>query len=78
MIKNLFYFDQLNNNMQAWSLIGILWVITGLFAFIWSIRCFDRSGTTLQKIGGLVLSLLFGPFALIYIILMKEYGGYCN
>jgi hypothetical protein len=64
--------------MKAWSAFGILWVITGLFAFFWSLKCFGKSGTMAQKIGGLILSILFGPFALIYIILMKEYKGYCN
>jgi hypothetical protein len=61
-----------------WSLLVFIWAICGLVAFIWSLICFGKSGTTAQKIGGLVLSLIFGPLALIYIVLMKEYTNYCN
>jgi uncharacterized membrane protein len=61
-----------------WSLATFIWVLCGVIAFIWSLVCFGKSGTTLQKVGGLILSLLFGPFALIYIVLMKQYAGYCN
>ena len=51
------------------------WIIIGITAFITSIICLSYSGTTSQKIIGLVLAILFGPFYWIYYGAMKDY---CN
>lgn len=62
----------------AFSLIMIalfLWTVAGIAAFIMSIVCFGRSGTTGQHVIGLVLAILFGPFYWIYYYVAK---GYCS
>ncbi len=53
----------------------VIWVILGLIAFITSIICFGFSGSTTEKILGLIISLLFGPFYFIYFYLNKNYCG---
>lgn len=63
---------------MAMTLFVTLWVIFGIIAFIWSLICFGRQGTVAAKVGGLVLSILFGPLALIYIVLMQQNTSYCN
>ena len=60
------------------SLLVLLWVISGIVAFVWSIVCFWKTGNLAQKLGGLILSIIFGPFALIYIVLMQQYTDYCH
>lgn len=66
-----------NNNTKG-TLIMILvgaWVLTGLIAFIYSLYCFSKSGTTGEKILGLLLSMLIGPFYFIYVYVS---GSYCK
>lgn len=63
---------------MALSVLATLWVLLGLIAFVWSLVCFGKTGTIAEKVGGLILSLLFGPFALIYIVLMQQYTDYCH
>lgn len=53
----------------------LVWVIGGFVAFIWSIVCFGNSGTTTEKIIGLLLAMFFGPFWFIYKIFS---GTYCK
>jgi hypothetical protein len=53
----------------------IIWVIIGLIAFITSLVCFGFSGSTTEKIFGLILALLFGPFYFLYFYLNKNYCG---
>lgn len=62
--------------------IGILmtvfvaaWVLAGIAAFIMSLVCFAFSGTTLDKLGGLAIAVMFGPFYWIYYSFMN---GYCK
>ena len=52
----------------------IFWIISGFIAFITSIVCFFRSGTTFEKIIGLLLAIFFGPF---YFIFFALNGNYC-
>ena len=56
-------------------LILLAWVIAGLVALVLSIMCFGKSGTTGQKVTGLLLALFFGPFYFIYSSLST---GYCD
>lgn len=56
-------------------LVMFIWTIVGIAAFIMSIVCFGRSGTTGQHVIGLVLAVLFGPFYWIYYYVGK---GYCR
>jgi hypothetical protein len=52
---------------------GILWVGFGLLAFVFSLVCFGYSGSVLEKIVGIVLALLFGPFYFIYYFASASY-----
>jgi hypothetical protein len=51
----------------------LLWVILGISGFIMSIVCFKYSGSTSQKIIGLLLSILIGPFYWFYFFFSKTY-----
>lgn len=55
------------------SVFVILWVFVGLAAFIMSLVCFGRSGSTVQHIIGLLLSIFFGPFYWIYYFAASSY-----
>lgn len=66
------------NNGGAWMVglivvLTLIWIIAGIAAFIMSLVCFGKSGTTLQHVIGLVLSCLFGPFYWIYYGIVKDY-----
>jgi hypothetical protein len=52
-----------------------IWVFIGLVAFIMSLVCFARSGTTFDKIMGLLLAIFFGPFYFLFYVFN---GGYCR
>ena len=54
-------------------LFVILWVLAGITAFIWSLVCFGKSGTTAQKAIGLLISVFLGPFYWIYFWASKDY-----
>ena len=49
------------------------WVLMGLIAFIYSLFCFSKSGTIGQKVIGLLLSMLIGPFYFIYVYASSTY-----
>ena len=51
----------------------LIWVLIGLVAFITSIVCFTRSGTTFDKFMGLLLALFFGPFYFLFFAFNKSY-----
>ena len=62
--------------MWAFSMVMLaigIWCIVGFAAFIASIVCFGRTGTTTQHVHGLVHSVLFGPFYWIYFFVSKDY-----
>lgn len=61
--------------VSLFMLAMFLWAIVGIAAFIMSIVCFGRSGTTSQHVVGLVLAILFGPFYWIYYYVAKGYCG---
>ncbi len=66
---------QSNYNSRGMFLIILAgaWILTGLIAFIYSLYCFSKSGTTGEKIFGLLLSMLIGPFYFIYIYVSSTY-----
>ncbi len=66
------YPDELTS-IQLTNIVLIVWATLGLFAFGLSIFCFGRSGTTSQKVFGLLLALLFGPFYLLYYRFSETY-----
>jgi hypothetical protein len=65
----------LNSAFLLTYLFIILWFIIGFIAFITSILCFLRSGTICEKIIGLILAILLGPFYFIFFIFRD---GYCE
>ena len=69
--------QQNNNNAKTTAIIvGVLiflWIVLGLVAFIWSLVCFGRSGTTAQHVIGLLLALFLGPFYFIYFFVAPNY-----
>ena len=52
-----------------------VWCILGIVAFVYSLMCFGSSGTMVEKIIGLLLSLFFGP---LYFIYYKFSNTYCK
>lgn len=57
----------------AAAIFGIIWGLVGIAAFITSLVCFGKSGSTTEKIIGFVLAIFFGPFYFIYLGVNKEY-----
>ena len=56
--------------------IGILlflWVVAGFIAFVMSLVCFGRSGSTSEHVIGLLLAFFLGPFYWIYFFVSKSY-----
>lgn len=56
-------------------IIAGIWMLLGFIAFILSLTCFGKTGTTTDKVLGLIIALLFGPFYFIYYAVNKSY---CN
>ena len=54
-------------------LVALLWVAAGIGAFIMSLVCFGRSGTTMEHVIGVLLAMFFGPFYWIYYFVAKSY-----
>lgn len=52
-----------------------IWMLAGFVAFIYSLFCFARSGTTLEKFIGLLIAFFTGPFYFLY---LRFNGGYCK
>jgi hypothetical protein len=59
------YPDKRNSIIALFVIIGI-WKFVGIVAFILSLACFRRSGTTEQHVTGLLLAILLGPFYFLY------------
>jgi len=71
---------QTSSTKMPYALFGIwififIWAIIGFIAFIMSLVCFGKSGSTLDKILGLLLAVFFGPF---YFIFYAFNGSYCR
>jgi len=54
-------------------LFFLIWIFAGLSAFIMSIVCFGSSGSTFDKVIGLVIFIFFGPFYWLYYAVNKKY-----
>ncbi len=61
--------------IQIAALIIFAWTVLGLVAFVWSLYCFKKAGTTEQKVLGLLLALFIGPLFFIY---YKYSPSYCK
>lgn len=55
------------------SIFIFLWIAVGVAAFVMSIVCFGRSGSTAQHVVGLLLAIFFGPFYWIYFLAVSSY-----
>ena len=62
-------------DFKNFPLFASIWSLIGIIAFILSLVCFGYSGTFGQKILGLVISLVFGPFYFLYYYFS---GSYCK
>jgi Zn-dependent protease with chaperone function len=60
---------------KNFPLFASIWSLIGIIAFLLSLVCFGYSGTFGQKILGLVISLVFGPFYFLYYYFS---GSYCK
>jgi hypothetical protein len=54
---------------------AILWFTFGLIGFVLSIVCFGYSGSTGEKIMGIVIALALGPWYFLYYF---SSGSYCK
>jgi hypothetical protein len=52
-----------------------LWMLFGFIAFIYSLFCFSRSGTTFDKFIGLLIAFFTGPFFFLY---LRYNASYCK
>lgn len=75
--------EQININNSGSSMILYLfflifmsmWIIVTIYAIVKSFICAGKSGTTAEKVIGIMLALFLGPFYLIYLSSME---GYCK
>lgn len=65
------------NTIVKFSLLTLsaIWGMFGFFAFIMSLVCWGRSGSTGEKIFGVLLAMFMGPFYFIY---FYASGTYCK
>ena len=61
-----------NGGLVIMGLSG-LWVLIGIIAFVKSILCFSSSSTLTEKLIGLIMAVLFGPFYFLYFYLSPTY-----
>lgn len=54
-------------------LFVLCWFLAGFIGFIFSLVCFGHSGSTFDKLLGLFLSSMFGPFYWIYYAYNSKY-----
>lgn len=63
----------LGASMQIVTIFLFVWVFLGLIAFVWSLYCFRKSGSTEQKVLGFLLAVFLGPLFFIYFRFSKNY-----
>ncbi len=69
--KSMFQFAK-GKNVILLVLVTV-WILAGISAFVYSLYCFTKSGTTAEKILGLILAMIAGPFYFIYVAMYKTY-----
>lgn len=81
------YYDNQNQNNEFQSKVAgnlfagfslitflmFLWILSGFVAFVMSLICFTKSGTTTEHFLGLIIAFLFGPFYFLFFIFNKNY-----
>jgi len=82
MIFEGFEDNKQNNNVSYITIniilgfIYLIWLFTGLLAFLTSLICFAFNGSISDKFLGLIISLIIGPFYWLYFIFNNS--GYCS
>ena len=61
--------------MQLFAIFIFAWTMIGILAFIWSLYCFNKSGSIEHKVLGLLLAIFIGPLFFIY---YKYSPSYCK
>jgi hypothetical protein len=59
----------------VFSVFILLWMLFGFVAFVYSLFCFSRSGTIMDKFIGFLIAFLTGPFYFLY---LRYNQGYCK
>ena len=82
MIYEGFEDEKVNSNVAGFTIgviigfIYLIWVFTGILAFLTSLICFAFNGTMSDKFLGLIVALVIGPFYWLYFIFNNT--GYCS
>jgi hypothetical protein len=50
-----------------------IWGLLGIIAFIYSLYCFTKRGSPIDKAVGLLLAMLTGPFFFLYLYVNRRY-----
>ena len=61
--------------VQIFGIFMFVWITLGLSALVWSIYCFGKTGSMLQKFIGLLMAVFFGP---LFFIMYKFSPTYCK
>jgi hypothetical protein len=56
-------------------IVLVIFIIVAIYCVIKSLMCFGKSGSTAEKILGLIIAFFMGPFYLLYLNFNE---GYCN
>ncbi len=82
MIYEGFEDEKVSSNVSGFTIgviigfIYLIWLFTGVLAFITSLICFAFHGTMTDKFLGLIVALVIGPFYWLYFIFNNT--GYCS
>ena len=82
MIYEGFEDEKVSSNVSGFTIgviigfIYLIWIFTGILAFLTSLICFAFNGTMSDKFLGLIVALVIGPFYWLYFIFNNT--GYCS
>jgi hypothetical protein len=66
-------------NVAAGGILFVLFIlfiaIVGIYCIVKSLMCFGKSGSTAEKILGVIIAFFTGPFYLLY---LNYNNGYCE
>lgn len=65
--------EQVSSAAIAIAVLALTWVVLCVYSVARAIACTSRTGTPRQKVAGIVLAALFGPFYFLY-----APNGYCG
>jgi ABC-type Na+ efflux pump permease subunit len=67
--------DDETATVQIFGIFMFIWITLGLSALVWSIYCFGKTGSMLQKFIGLLMAVFFGP---LFFLMYKFSPTYCK